>query len=181
MADKYQIEDIKTRIQKGFLYDNYGTVLPIGFILDHTLNNQRFFYLCQNAGRYLNDHGMVEFSAYIINNTRPSFWPPFGLYLTDELRHFTGHAIATSLGGINYLCSNHHFASRSLYVYDIKELEQAPGLAQTIIDFGINVFTRNEDYAKVLTNLGIPFNKIIVPDFNIEKIVEMINGLSKKD
>ena len=169
-----KVADIKEGIANGFLAKHYGSFDSIGILLDKPNNNQAYFYSSYKSPLFLNKHPYLEISLYFIEMSRPKFFPMLPMFQMSELKDFNGHYIATSyrtaLSLLNIRPENKYF-----YVYNLLELFHIPQDAiKHIKESGIKIFTRNDDYAKILENhFSLTIESIRVPDFNLDRILNI--------
>lgn len=168
------IGPIKDGVENGFLNKHYGSINSIAFLIDSTCNNQVFFYSSMKSNIILQKYGHLELALYTSNYVKPPYYPMMPIYSIGDITEYTGHAIATSLGTLEYLL-NTRIKNKYFYVYNMAEILYIhENFLNTIKQSNVKIFTRNDDYAKILErNFGMTIESTRVPDFNIEKILNI--------
>lgn len=169
-----KIADIKEGIANGFLAKHYGSLDSIGILLDKPNNNQAYFYSSYKSPLFINKHPYLEIALYFVEMPRPKFFPMLPMFQMSELKDFGGHYIATSYKTVTSIL-NMRLANKYFYVYNLLELFHVPqDVIQEIKKSGIKIFTRNDDYAKILENhFNLTIESVRVPDFNMDRIMNI--------
>lgn len=169
------INTIKQGIEKGFLHEHYGKILPIGLVLDTCSNDQLFFYFTMKLGNFLSTRGDVDFTIFNMSGDKPVIWPPTGIFDINGLNNYSGNLIATSISTANAILNSNN--NKYYYVYNLLELGNLTQDDVNILATKFKIITRNADYAKfLLERYGLNSIKTYVPEGNPEIFARIIEN-----
>lgn len=150
----------------------------IGFIVDDVSASQLSFNLIKNINEYSKD-SHDDFVVFFENSTSAILNPNFSLMSSNEIWSFEGSLFATNMFTAASLQKCFAPTKKFFYVWDLewtrrhgKDFEFA---IQTFSDPSIELIARSNDHAKAIENYCNRKVKNIVSDFNIEKLVRIIN------
>jgi hypothetical protein len=150
----------------------------VGFAVEDLCSSQTAYTLVYNCNEYLRKDYKLNLSIFYQEQWFPSLKPEFAQYHIAEAVAFSGHLIATSVNTA-FSIKNATRSKRYYYIYDLENLR--PSCNQEYWDLVMNddqivKFTRSEDYLEYLRLAGYDVNPVVVPSFDIDKILEIINA-----
>ena len=150
----------------------------IGFLVDELSASQLSFNLIKNINDY-SENSHDDFVVFFENSTSSILNPNFSLMSLNEMWSFGGCLIATSISTANSLMKCFAPKMKFFYVWDL-EWTRRHGRdfefsIQAFSDPSIELIARSKDHAKAIENYCNRKVKTIVRDFNIEKLVRIIN------
>jgi hypothetical protein len=169
---------LKQAKKNGFSLDDGFRM--VGFVLDN-LSASQIAHLCvENTNKWLESNFGTNFSVFYEENSMPCIQPCFARFHAKDAMAFYGHLIATSFSTAFSIKD----ATRSKRYYYINDLEwtrpwfrhNQDDIDKVLNNDEIVKFTRSNDHYKYLTDMGINVIPNIVEDFDINKILEIING-----
>lgn len=159
--------------------DNFitGGFESVAFAINSLSANQMSYCCIQNINKWLKENFGVNFSIFYQENAIPCKSLNFARFHIKDCEAFTGDLISTCFGTANSIKN----ATRSRRYYYISDLEwrrpwfkfSASEVNDVLFNKDIKKFTRSKDYYDELTSMNIEVSDIIVPDFNIEQILEI--------
>lgn len=142
----------------------------IGFLVD-SIGPGQVPYLCiDQCNKWLSQDFSLTFSLFYLENAQPCLQPFFARFHAKDAMAFTGHLIATSNSTLDVLKS----CMRAKRYYYINDLTWINNPSMALQDKSIVKFTKCEDYYNKLKD-SIEISQKIVKDFNISKVLEIIN------
>ena len=150
----------------------------IGFLVGDVSASQLSFNLIKNINEYSED-SRDDFVVFFENSTSSILNPNFSLMSLNEIWSFSGYLFATNIA--TALSMQKCFAPKKkfFYVWDLewtrphgRDFEYS---VQVFLDPNTTLIARSEDHAKAIENYCNRKVKNIVNDFNIEKLVRIIN------
>tara|TARA_R110002020_G_scaffold276503_3_gene491850 strand:- start:2825 stop:3298 length:474 start_codon:yes stop_codon:yes gene_type:complete len=150
----------------------------VGFLVEDTSSSQLAFNLIKNINRYIQDSN-DDFVAFFENSTPNLLTPNFALMSLNEIWSFEGSLIATSV--CTALSMQKCFAPKNkmFYVWDLEWTRESGRDFEFIIkaftDKNTRLIARSKEHAKAIENYCNRSVQYIVSDFNIEKLVRIIN------
>jgi hypothetical protein len=160
-------------------YDIFNGFKKVGFAIDSLAAGQISFTCVENTNKWLASNFGVNFSIFYEQNALPCVSPQFARFHIRDAIGFEGDLIATSYNTLKSIKG----ATRSKRYYYINDIEwwrpwfkdsinEIKALSQ---DDSIVKFCRSQDHRDRLLDMGFEVSPIIVEDFNIDKILEIIN------
>ena len=150
----------------------------IGFIVDDVSASQLSFNLIKNINEYSKD-SHDDFVVFFENSTSSILNPNFSLMSSSEIWSFDGCLFATNISTAMSMRKCFAPKKKLFYVWDLewtrrhgRDFEFA---IQIFSDLNIELIARSNDHAKAIENYCNRKVKNIVSDFNIEKLVRIIN------
>jgi hypothetical protein len=174
-----QADNILIEIEKtGFTVDKGFN--QIAFVLDNLSAGQIPYCCIYNCNAWLYNNFGLNFSIFYTENSSPCVKPKFARFHVRDTVYFTGTLIATSLSTALAI-KNATRAKRYFYVNDPEWLRSHKQITKEdfesiMFDDKIIKFCRSNDYKTQLEILGIKVLPNIVEDFNVSKILEIVNG-----
>ena len=172
-------EEVKT----GFFQKYFGSMNQIGIILQNIQSTQKMFFAFMKISHYNQSNYKNDIAIYVSGRRSKSGNRRCAIFSTTNLPNFSGNLIATEVSVLPYLANNYSQSkNKFFYIYDIYDLihykQNSPdaflNIKSIIEKNNIKLFTRSEDYRRIILNyLGLSCLDTIVPDFQIEKIVEI--------
>ncbi len=153
----------------------------IGFVISNLASAQIPYVCISSSNQWLSNNISANISIFYEDTYVPCIAPEFSRFHIKDTALFKGHLINTSLKTL-LSTKNAHRCKRYYYINDLEFIrtnEYNDVLESIIKDDNIVKFTRCKDYYSYLTNNGWKINDIIVKDFNINKILEIINNNEK--
>ena len=150
----------------------------IGFLVEETSSSQLSFNLIKNVNNYIQDSN-DDFVVFFENSTPNILTPNFALMSINEIWSFGGSLIATSVS--TALSMQKCFAPKNkiFYVWDLEWTRESGRdfefIVQAFTDKNTKLIARSKEHAKAIENYCNRNVKYIVNDFNIEKLVRIIN------
>lgn len=165
-------------------YSENNGLGKLGFVIEDLSNGQIPYFCINNANVFLNQSIGIDISIFYENNAFPCVFPRFARYHVTEIVGFTGKLIGTSFKSMLSSLSGHR-CDKFFYINELEwEKLNFPyskeDFQRVMFNDKIVKFTRCKDYFERLTKCGVSVSPIIVEDFNIGKILEVINASSDK-
>lgn len=153
----------------------------IGFLIEDTSSSQLSFNLIKNINTYLEDES-CDFTVFFENSSASVLNPNFALMSINEVWSFSGALIATSVATAKSLSKCFATKKKFFYVWDLEwTRERVKSFApyemtiQAFSDPNIKLISRSEEHSKAIENYCNRKVTNVVNDFNIEKLVRIIN------
>lgn len=175
-------EYIQQGINNGFLANQYNNSKSIGVLLDRITNNQPYMYITAQLNKWYQTNSQPDFQIFHLFDDPPFFFPPTGLFRIVDLQHRTGPTIATSMSTLDILIKQWRIQKKYWYVYDVIDF-LSPDFSKKIRELvaaNIVLIFRSSDHKDEISRrypeLKESMANVIVPDFNIAKLMEVMNG-----
>lgn len=149
----------------------------LGFVVDDLGASQVSYLLIKNTNDFLEKRHDVNINLFFEDNFIPCLEPKFARFNTYDAFVFDGTLIATSLNTALTI-KNFTRAKRFFYINDLEYLRKNVDQNEwkdILCDNNIVKFTRCDDYRTYLILQGYNIHPIVVEDFNLDKILEVIN------
>ena len=150
----------------------------IGFLIEATSASQLSFNLIKNINNYIEDNG-GDFVVFFEVSTSNILTPNFALMSVNEIWSFEGSLIATNVSTAISMRKCFAPKNKLFYVWDLEWTRQHGKdfefIVQAFTDPNIKLIARSEEHAKAIKNYCNRDVENIVNDFNLEKIVRIIN------
>ena len=150
----------------------------IGFLVENVSSSQLSFNLIKNINNHLQDNN-DDFVVFFENSTASVLSPNFSLMSVNEIWSFEGSLIATNVSTAISMRKCFAPKNKLFYVWDLEWTRQHGKdfefIVQAFTDPNIKLIARSEEHAKAIKNYCNRDVENIVNDFNLEKIVRIIN------
>ncbi len=159
-------------------YDQDKGFRQIGIVVDRLSAGQLAYSAIQGANQYMENNFGTNISIFCLENAPACLEPHFAIYNTKDIRSFTGDVIATSTKSM-IEATKAVRCRKFWYVYDVEwlrphgqNIEKAAEVLMAQKD--IVKFARSEIYRKMLIDRGYNVDTTIVPDFDIDTIIQLL-------
>lgn len=147
-----------------------------GIILSLTNGNQLSFMMLRKINEYLSGNYKTDIQIYSNQYQIPSITPLTGIFSYAEMMHHSGPIIACDPEAVKKLPIVNE-GKYYYYVYDIRQLDfYKEDFFKFLQNLGATLIVRNKEHAKILKDLKMNISNIYVPDCEIEKLMEIVNG-----
>jgi hypothetical protein len=170
---------LKTAKSFGFSTDK--GLRQLAFVFKDLYSSQVVYSCIDNANNWLrNNHGL-SISIFYEENEFPCIRPDFARFHVSESTPYTGDLVATSFKTLNSVLNSTR-AQRMYYIQDLEYTRSWFGydikrFNDVMNDTSIIKLVRSRDHLEKLRNDGYnDVSPIIVPDFNINLILEIIDA-----
>ncbi len=151
----------------------------LGFVFSDLYASQMPYLCIFNSNRWLSNNLGLNISIFYEDNSPPCIKPEFARFHISSSVGFDGDLIATSFK----TALSAKVSSRSRRYYYINDMEWLRGnfahskeeFKSIMLDDSIVKFTRCQDYLDTMTGQGINISPVVVPDFDIDRILEIVN------
>lgn len=154
-----------------------GECTMVGFCVNDLGMNQIAYTLIKNVNSWLEDNFGLNPSIFFIENNMTCLPVKFPRFHLKDANVFTGHLIATDIKTVINL-SYVHRCKKYYYINDLFEIINAKndsGIIDILKDKEIIKFCRSKDHREYLMKKGYLIHDIIVDDFDLNQILEIIN------
>lgn len=164
--------------RNGFSATNGFT--QVGFVVPSIDANQVAFTCITNCNRWLVNNFGMSFSVFYDKEYAPCIDPLFPRFHLADALGFEGHLIATSMSAaLNIKTATK--SRRYYYIYDLEWLRRGYTFSKEqtesiLANDEIIKFARAKDHVEEIKKAGCTKLHGVVEDFNIEQIMEIING-----
>jgi hypothetical protein len=150
----------------------------IGFIVEDLTSSQLSFNLIKNLNDFLEDSD-VDCVVFFENAGSPVVNPNFSIMSINEIWNFDGDLVATSMSTALRLSKTFSPNKKFYYVWDLEWLRRHGKTfeynVQAFRQNNCQLISRSLEHSKAIENYCNKPVKYIVEDFNIKKIMEIIN------
>jgi hypothetical protein len=150
---------------------------PVGFVVDDLGASQVSYLLIKNANQLLSSRHDININVFFEDNFIPCVEPKFARFNTKDAFVFDGSLIATSLKTALTI-KNFTRAKRFFYINQLENLRKSTSQDEwnnILCDKNIVKFARCVDYKDELISKGYDIHPEVVEDFDLNKILEVIN------
>ena len=152
----------------------------IGFLVNETVSSQKSFNLIKNINEYIEENGNKEdFVVFFENSTSSVLNPKFALMSFNEIWSFHGILIATDASNCMSMQKSFSCSKKFFYVWDLEWMrnhgKEFESTIQAFSNPEVTLLARSKDHAKAIENYCNRKVEHIVNDFNLEKILRIIN------
>lgn len=160
---------------KGFSTETGFT--QIGFLIDDLSASQISYLSIHNTNEWLKNNFGLDIAVFCqFFGNIPCLTPSFARFHVRDISAYFGNLIATTLDNAKLL-TNAPRTKKFYYInYPDWNLYDKEDLDLIYNDRSIIKFARSEDYLRKIRELGYDISNIVVEDFNIDKICEVLNG-----
>ena len=148
-------------------------------------SSQLSYYLGSNLKRRIEEHGDISPFVFYENLHQPPTPPCFALMQIAEGWGQCGVGIATSLSSASKMTHFPALTRRFFYVWDLEWLRLRPRVYDIYsgfyLDENVELIARCEQHAELLVN---SFNRVpaaIIPNFDVDSLLEFINKGDNND
>ena len=149
-----------------------------GVILEELSSSQISYFAIKNINEHVEDNS-DDFVVFVENMTGTVIQPQFATMGINEIWSFNGPTIATSVSTALSLLKSHSATKKYFYVWDL-EWARSHGKdydynITAYIDPKLKLIARSKDHAVAIENYCNRKVSGIVPNFNITKLMDIIN------
>jgi|TARA_R110000744_G_scaffold58320_1_gene121663 hypothetical protein len=150
----------------------------IGVIVDDLSASQLSYYLIKNINEFLED-GLDDFVVFFENATSSIVSPEFSVMAINEIWNFEGVLISTSISNTLSMLKSFSPERKIFYVWDLEWLrrhgKEFENTVKAFTDSEVTLIARSKEHALAIENYCNIKIKHIVEDFNIKKLIRIIN------
>lgn len=152
--------------------------MKLGIVVNNVGQNQPAFMAINRANGLLQN---TEHDIYLFYKEVSQFFVKFAGMSTslDRMYHFEGPVIATDFDTASFLCNTYAPSVRVLYLFNLDWLNDSKNYLENIrllTNKELVIIAPSEEYAKELYNYCGRQPNAIIPRFNLNKIIEVINN-----
>jgi hypothetical protein len=172
---------MKELLERKFKKTGYNNgFTKLGFVLKDLSASQTAYFCITNSNEWLKNNFGLNVSLFYEEDSQPCVFPRFARFHLKDIFTFSGILIATDFNSVVNL---EHIKNSKKFYY-IQDLEHTRNnfkhskekFDQVMTDQNIIKFCRCSDHQNYFTSLNYKVSNTIVKDFNIDKIMEIINN-----
>ena len=154
--------------------------MKIGIIIEDLSASHLSYCLIKKLNETVSKDSTNDYTIFVENITSHVLPPRFAVMNTTELPYFDGTLIATSISTCLTAIKSISPSKKICYVWDLEWMRNTgrnyEHSIQAFIDKSVVLVARSESHAKAIKNYCNKTPSCIAEDFNIEKMMEVINN-----
>ena len=153
--------------------------LKIGIIIENLSSSQASYYAIRNINTECDNSVVDDYVIFFEDMTANTLDPRFAVMNSSEIWSFDGVLISTSVSNTMLMINAVNASKKFFYVWDL-EWSRSFGRdyeygSKAYLNKEIGLIARSEDHAMAIKNYSNRKVRGIVPDFNMDKLKEIIN------